>query len=318
MLAHVLVALALSAGAGPTLSVETAAPTNVTATTAVLHGSVDPGGAKTTFWFEVGTTTDYGIVTNPASSGSRDKATPVTHGVDGLAPDTTYHVRIVASHDDEVVLGGDTTFTTPAAPAQPGSEAGDPAQQPQQRSLAPAAPPQLGHSIAVAPNGGSVAVRIPGAARAVTLARTASVPVGSIVDTRRGAVKLTTSLPNGTTQTGSFHGGLFQIRQPVDARGMTELVLRGPQPTCTSAGARAAATTAKRPPRALWGHDKHGRFRTRGSNAVITVRGTTWYVADRCDGTLTRVTSGSVAVRDLHRHRTVVVHAGHRYLAKRH
>jgi ferric-dicitrate binding protein FerR (iron transport regulator) len=49
---------------------------------------------------------------------------------------------------------------------------------------------------------------------------------------------------------------------------------------------------------------------------VITVRGTTWYVADRCDGTLTRVTAGSVAVRDLHRHRTVIVHAGHRYLAK--
>jgi hypothetical protein len=127
---------------------------------------------------------------------------------------------------------------------------------------------------------------------------------------------LTTKLPDGTSQTGTFHGGLFQVRQPVDARGTTELVLRGPLPTCTSAGARAAATTAKRPPRSLWGHDKHGRFRTRGSNAVITVRGTTWYVADRCDGTLTRVTAGSVAVRDLHRHRTVIVRAGHRYLAK--
>jgi hypothetical protein len=97
---------------------------------------------------------------------------------------------------------------------------------------------------------------------------------------------------------------------------MTELVLRGALPTCTSGGARAAAATTKRPPRSLWGHDKHGRFRTRASNAVITVRGTTWYVADRCDGTLTRVTAGSVAVRDLHRHRTVIVRAGHRYLAK--
>ena len=61
----------------------------------------------------------------------------------------------------------------------------------------------------------------------------------------------------------------------------------------------------------------HGKFRTRASNSVITVRGTTWYVADRCDGTLTRVTSGSVAVRDLRRQRTVVVRAGHSYLARR-
>jgi hypothetical protein len=47
------------------------------------------------------------------------------------------------------------------------------------------------------------------------------------------------------------------------------------------------------------------------------VRGTTWFVSDRCDGTLTRVTSGSVAVRDLHTGRTVVVHAGQLHLARR-
>jgi hypothetical protein len=37
---------------------------------------------------------------------------------------------------------------------------------------------------------------------------------------------------------------------------------------------------------------------------------------DRCGGTLTKVTNGSVAVRDLVRHRTVVVRAGHSYVAK--
>jgi hypothetical protein len=120
----------------------------------------------------------------------------------------------------------------------------------------------------------------------------------------------------GRTQTGTFHGGLFQVRQPAGARGLTELVLRGPLPTCTAGGARAAASTAKRPPRSLWGHDNHGRFRTRASNSVITVRGTTWFVSDRCDGTLTRVTRGSVSVRDLRRGRTVVVRAGHSYLAR--
>jgi hypothetical protein len=99
---------------------------------------------------------------------------------------------------------------------------------------------------------------------------------------------------------------------------MTELVLRGPVPTCTGGGAaRAAAVSAKRPPRGLWGRDDHGRFRTRGSNSVATVRGTAWYVEDRCDGTLTRVSKGRVSVRDLRRRRTVNVDAGERYLARR-
>jgi hypothetical protein len=38
---------------------------------------------------------------------------------------------------------------------------------------------------------------------------------------------------------------------------------------------------------------------------------------DTCAGTRTRVTEGSVAVRDLNRKRTVIVRAGHSYLARR-
>ena len=67
--------------------------------------------------------------------------------------------------------------------------------------------------------------------------------------------------------------------------------------------------------RRLWGSDSKGKFRTRGGNSVATVRGTAWYVEDRCDGTLTRVSKGSVSVYDRGRHRTVVVRAGHSYLA---
>ena len=104
---------------------------------------------------------------------------------------------------------------------------------------------------------------------------------------------------------------------PIGGHGMTELVLRGALPTCSSGGARAAAVTRRRPPRSLWGHDRHGKFRTRASNSVITVRGTTWFVSDRCDGTLTRVTSGSVSVRDLRTGRSKIVRAGQRHLARR-
>jgi hypothetical protein len=46
------------------------------------------------------------------------------------------------------------------------------------------------------------------------------------------------------------------------------------------------------------------------------VRGTRWTTVDRCDGTLTRVSRGRVAVRDFRRKRTIVVRAGKSYLAR--
>lgn len=65
----------------------------------------------------------------------------------------------------------------------------------------------------------------------------------------------------------------------------------------------------------MWA-DGTGRFRTIGRYAAASVRGTVWNTIDRCDGTLIVVRKGSVSVRDLVRKRTVVVKAGHSYLAK--
>jgi hypothetical protein len=310
---------AAAMASGP--SAQTQATTDITAASGTLHGVVNPDDKPTTYWFELGTTTAYGAVTSPTSMAKTKTPTPVAETVAGLQPGTAYHARVVAKIDKATIKGADVTFTTAAVAQDTGAQPQEsvptvPAAQATTPSLAPAATPELGHSIAVTRANGEVVVRIPGTAAPALLRNVASVPVDSIVDTRRGSVDLTTQLPGGATQTGSFHGGVFQVRQAAGANGLTELVLRGAAPTCSRARARAAATVVKHPPRVLWGHDSHGRFRTRASNAVITVRGTTWYVADRCDGTLTRVTKGSVAVRDLHRHRTVVVRAGHRYLAK--
>jgi hypothetical protein len=322
--------LALSAaavGTGPATArdaapdVQTQAPTAITSAAAALHGVVNPNTRKTTYWFEVGTTLAYGTATNPASAGKGDKPVTVTGSIGNLEPATAYHVRIVASNDRGVSHGADVTFTTSAtgqpsaaplpAPAAPSPLPGT------ELAPAPTAAPVLGRSVTLAPAGGTVLVRVPGATNPAALGNGASVPVGSIVDTRAGTVKLQSALPGAAAQTGTFHGGRFEVRQPAGGHGMTELVLRGALPTCPAGGARAAAVARRRPPRSLWGHDSHGRFRTRASNSVITVRGTTWFVSDRCDGTLTRVTSGSVAVRDLHSGRTVVVRAGQRHLARR-
>ena len=46
------------------------------------------------------------------------------------------------------------------------------------------------------------------------------------------------------------------------------------------------------------------------------MRGTIWLVEDRCDGTLTKVSRGTVSVRDFRRKKTVSVKAGHSYLAR--
>jgi hypothetical protein len=310
-----------TAGKVETPVVQTQPPTAVTTTSAVLHGLVNPNDRMTTYWFELGTTTAYGTATNTASAGKGKAAVTVNHGIAALEAGTTYHVRVVASNDKGVAPGADVTFTTPAAvqeAAAPLPAPAAPSPLPGTELVpAPAAAPSLGRSVAVAPASGTVLVRVPGATHAAAIAGGASVPVGSIVDTRAGTVKLRAALPAGRTQTGTFHGGLFEVRQPAGGRGMTELVLRGALPTCPAGGARAAAVTRRRPPRSLWGHDRHGTFRTRASNSVITVRGTTWFVSDRCEGTLTRVTSGSVSVRDLRSGRTVVVRAGQRHLARK-
>ena len=318
--AAVLAAAPAIAGPGPP-DVQTQAPTSVASTSAVLHGLVNPRTRMTSYWFEVGTTPAYGTATNPASAGKGDKPVPVTTALGALQPATAYHVRLVAYSDKGVTHGTDVAFTTPAvaqptaaplpAPAAPSPLPGT------EPAPAATAAPVLGRSVNLASATGTVLVRVPGATNPAALGDGASVPVGSIVDTRAGTVKLQSALPAGRTQTGTFHGGLFEVRQPAGSHGLTDLVLRGALPACRAGGARAAAAARRRPPRSLWGHDSHGHFRTRASNSVITVRGTTWFVSDRCDGTLTRVTTGSVAVRYLHTGRTVVLHAGQHHLARR-
>lgn len=319
--AAVVAAAPATAGGGSAPVVQTQAPGPIASASAVFHGLVNPRTQMTSYWFEVGTTLAYGTTTNPASAGKGDKPVAVTGGIGGLQPATAYHVRLVASNDRGVSQGSDVTFTTSGTAAQPAAPLPAPAAPSPlpgtELAPAPTAAPVLERSVTLAPATGTVLVRVPGATNVAALGDGASVPVGSIIDTRAGTVKLQSALPAGRTQTGTFHGGLFEVRQPAGGHGMTDLVLRGALPACPPGGARAAAAATRRPPRSLWGHDDHGHFRTRASNSVITVRGTTWFVSDRCDGTLTRVTTGSVAVRDLHTGRTVVLHAGQHHLARR-
>jgi hypothetical protein len=156
----------------------------------------------------------------------------------------------------------------------------------------------------------------------VPLTQERQIPVGSFLDTKRGTVRLESATLRATrTQSGQFSAGLFQVLQSRRraAKGLTELRLKGSSfRRCRrarrgrSAGAAQLSRRTIRRVRA----NARGRFRTRGRHSAATVRGTIWITTDRCDGTLTKVRRGRVAVRDFRRKRTIVVRAGKSYLAR--
>jgi hypothetical protein len=90
----------------------TAPASNIGAATATLNGTVTPRSQLTVYSFQYGTTTAYGASTPSVSAGSGAAPVAVSANVSGLAPNTTYHFRIVATNDTATTLGDDRTFTS--------------------------------------------------------------------------------------------------------------------------------------------------------------------------------------------------------------
>ena len=91
--------------------------------------------------------------------------------------------------------------------------------------------------------------------------------------------------------------------------------MKGSTAAFRSCGKNASASALSRRAIRRLRAKARGRYRTRGRHSAATVRGTTWTVEDRCDGTLTTVKRGSVAVRDFRLKKTITVKAGKSYLA---
>jgi plastocyanin len=85
---------------------------NVTASTATLHGSLDPHGLSTTMHFQYGTTTSYGHTTAMQSQ-TGNTYRNIAANISGLTAHTTYHFRIVATNSGGTRFGSDRTFATP-------------------------------------------------------------------------------------------------------------------------------------------------------------------------------------------------------------
>jgi hypothetical protein len=321
--------------AAPTL-LSTAPPSVLTTTSATFTATVNPNGLPTTVHFEYGgvfggatiAAITYGSST-PNQSLPPDFANhTVTATVTGLLPNVTYHVRAVATNGAGSALGPDQILQTAADPPPP--------------------PPVLGKTANVAPVSGVVYIELPPGATLASFSRTPlptqafaaltkgrafipltearQIPLGSTLDTSAGVVRITTATTasrKGKLQSGDFGTGIFKLLQQRKQRGLTELNIadnRSERQVCASTGkGKKARIAAGHPSKQVLGRltaNSHGHFTARGQYSSATVRGTTWGVQNRCDGTLTRVVRGTLSVRDFRKRKTITLFTGQTYLAR--
>ncbi len=296
----------------------------------VLTGSANPDGLPTTgHWI-------YGLDASqrgPGFSGNVfDQSTPsqtigsdfsnhtISFPLSGLMPNSIYHVEFVASNSAGTTTGPDRTFTTPKLP------------------VSNTTPPPLGKEN-FTPSG-TVFILVNG--KFVKLTQTLQLPSGTVVDAVHGSLTLVSSSAGSApasdakakkgkkvkkpkTFTGTFGGAVFKVTQTTRGanKGLTTLTLMDgaykgapSYASCKAKGAADAhAALSSRALQTLRSRSS-GRYTTRGRYAAGTVRGTAWTTTDRCDGTLIAVQQHSVDVTDLVKHKTILVKAGHHYLAK--
>lgn len=202
----------------------------------------------------------------------------------------------------------------PDAPVVPTTP---PATTPEPTAPDPAPTPQQGRSFVAGRASGNVFIRIGTTDEYRELTKDEGVPFGTVIDATDGHVRVT-AIVNGVLQTAEFWGGTFIVNQAKD--GWIEVKLYGTlkckngKPVTSTSRKAERLVKRKAKPKA-WGDGK-GRFRTRGKHSSATVTGTRWLVEERCTGTFTRVSRGSVRVRDFPKHKNVTVKAGKTYLAR--
>jgi hypothetical protein len=283
-------------------------------------------------------------VTARNNDGGPDAGLPVRYTITGANPGSG--AATTAANGTALIswLGAKTgTDTLTAFVDRDGNGTWDVNTEPRQIvtvTIAPLPPPVAGKSVNVNVVSGQVFLKLPagrsgraaGPAKGfVPLTGQKQIPVGSQLDTTKGRIALTSVADTGgvKTQKSDFYAGIFQVKQSVPKKKpkkakalITDIVLKGEPSRSTCGplkGARSATTDKKKGPKAvlgkLWGNGK-GKYRTNGRYSSATVRGTIWLTQDECDGTLTKVTRGTVQVRDFKRKKTVTVKAGHSYLAR--
>jgi hypothetical protein len=227
----------------------------------------------------------------------------------------------VATNSAGTTFGPDVTFTTAKLPA-PGS-------------------PTLGKTFNVTLVSGVVLIKVNG--QFIPLTELTQIPKNTVINALHGTLTLTSAAggPLGaqdaaakrrkhkiSTQKGNFGGAVFKISQATrgSGKGLVTLAIvegagfKGAPTYATCKKHKAAdpsATAASVKTLQLLHASAKGKFRTKGKYSAATVLGTKWTVADRCDGTLTHDITDSVSVTDFVHHKTIILHAGQSYLARK-
>jgi hypothetical protein len=91
---------------------------NLKPTEATLTGTLDPNGTDAHYYFQWGTSTSYGNTSPepPADAGSVKAAVEAKTNLSGLAPNTTYHYRLIGTNSFGTTAGEDAKFTTSGPP----------------------------------------------------------------------------------------------------------------------------------------------------------------------------------------------------------
>jgi hypothetical protein len=150
--------------------------------------------------------------------------------------------------------------------------------------------PRVGRTVVVRRLAGTVFVRRP-RSRQRRLRGSATIPVGSTVDTTRGRVRLISAACRpGATRTGDFYGGAFVVSQDRRSADTNLTLTGGGVGRCSG-----QAGIARRRVRRLYG-SAHGGYRTRGGFSAATIRGSRVLVEDTCQSTTTRGLNGIIIV----------------------
>lgn len=111
-----VLALTASAIAASSPTVATGTHSHVTDTSAVLQGTINPNGSATTYYFQWGLDTAYGLQSTERSAGHGTTAVSVSTTASELIPGTEYHYRLVATNGAGTSVGADHTFKTTGNP----------------------------------------------------------------------------------------------------------------------------------------------------------------------------------------------------------
>ncbi|HWG28082.1 hypothetical protein [Actinospica sp.] len=112
--------VAFTTTGGPTSpTATTSAATGISDTGATMNGTVNAHGSLTAYTFEYGTSIGFGSISTVENGGSSTADEPVSVTLSGLAPNTTYFYRLVATNTPGTTNGAVMTFTTAGAAGAP-------------------------------------------------------------------------------------------------------------------------------------------------------------------------------------------------------